>query len=99
AVDIPGARRVFEIGDQGFVKDQRAYKQLTIIVQPLQVSGDPTEFLVLVWSSWIVFDKPNEPAIRFLDLYSCTHQTHGLVDLAPFSPMPCLILPHKKTKN
>src|SRR6516165_4927364 len=91
AVDIPGARRVFEIGNQGFVKDQRAYKQLTIIVQPLQVSGDPAEFLVLVWSSWIVFDKANKPPIQFLDLYSCTHQTHGLVDLAP--------LKHEKLKN
>jgi hypothetical protein len=45
-VDIPGARSPFEIGDQGFVKDERAYKQLAIVVQPLQVNGDPPEFFV-----------------------------------------------------
>jgi hypothetical protein len=82
-VNIPGARSVFEIGDQGFVKDEGAYKQLPIVVQPLQVSGDPAEFLVLLWSSWVVFNEANKPAIWFLDLYSRPHQTHGLVDLAP----------------
>lgn len=74
---------VFEIGDQGFVKDERTHEQLAIIVQPLQKSGDPTEFLVLFWSLWIVFNEANKPAIWFLDLYSRAHQTHGLVDLAP----------------
>src|SRR5215467_6477596 len=58
-VDIRGARSVFEIGDQGFVKDKRTYKQLAIVVQPLQVSSDPTEFLVLFWSSRIVFNEAN----------------------------------------
>src|SRR5208282_3774493 len=83
AVDITGARSVFEVGDQGFVKDERAYKQLAIVVQPLQVSGDPTEFLVLFWSLRIVFNEANKPAIWCLDLYSGAHQTHGLVDPAP----------------
>src|SRR5215813_9049009 len=83
AVDIPGAGSVFEIGDQGFVKDERASKQLAIVVKPLQVSGDPTEFLIFFWSSWIVFNEANKPAIGFLDLYSRPHQTHRLVDPAP----------------
>src|SRR5215813_4814226 len=69
-VDIRGARSVFEISNQGFVKDKRTYKQLTIVIQPLQVSSDPTEFLVFFWSSWIVFNEANKPAIRGLDLYS-----------------------------
>src|SRR5262249_47974120 len=82
-VDVLGARNAFEIGNQGLVKDERAYKQPTIVVQPLQVSGDSTEFVVLFWSSWIVFNEANKPAIWFLDLYSRAHQTHGLVDLTP----------------
>jgi hypothetical protein len=62
----------------------RPDKQLAIVIQPLQVSGDPTEFLILFWSSWIVFNEANKSAIWFLDLYSRAHQTHGLVDPAPF---------------
>jgi hypothetical protein len=55
---ISPARSIFEIGDQGFVKDERAYKQLAMVIQTLQVTGDP-EFLVLFWSSRIVFNKAN----------------------------------------
>ena len=51
----------------GFFKDERAYKQLAIVVQPLQVSGDPAEFLILLWSSRIVFNKANSALFLALD--------------------------------
>src|SRR5580693_674278 len=55
---------------QRFLKDEGAYEQLAMVVQPLQVSGDPAELFVLLRSSRIVFNKANKPAVGFLDLYS-----------------------------
>src|SRR6516165_5685150 len=72
-VDVLGARNAFEIGDQRLLKDKRTYKQLTMVVQPLQVGGDPAEFFVLLWSSRIVFNKADKPAIVFLNLYPRSH--------------------------
>src|SRR5262249_37871644 len=54
-----------------------------MVVQPLQAGGDPAEFLVLLWSSRIVFNKANKPAVGFLDLYPGGHQAHDLVDPTP----------------
>jgi hypothetical protein len=55
------------------------------------VGGNPAEFFVLSWSAWIIFDEANKLNVWFLDLYSRTHQAHGLVDPAP--------LKHKKLED
>src|SRR5262245_35598100 len=80
---MSSAQNAFEIGDQGFLIDERANKQLAMVVKPLQAGGDPAEFVVLFWSSRVVFHKANKSAVRFLGLDSRGHKAHDFVDPTP----------------